>query len=539
MSLKRIFITLVYTVLLATAVIHADQRPNIVFFIVDDQKRDFYTFLPDNEHPDVKGSVTPALDRLAQDGVVLSQLHVPSPVCIPSRFTALTGAYPSRAVSTEFAAGSWLFGYPWVGQNTRINDETITLPHRLQDAGYFTGAVGKNHVIDVDGYRRIRHDGDIKDPENIRILARNARLQKQAYHGAGFDFAERLYYDNIMGNGPRVLNPGNIDWITEGALNFIDEAAQKDQPFYLYFATTSPHGPYGMWDTGDRRATPEGMLKKTPDVQPSGQEIAKRLREAGYKRGDRHWKVAGDNMWTDDALAAVIEKLRETGELDNTIIIFFNDHGVESGKTTIYQGGMLTLGVVSGPEQYVKGGRLDQSLTSSVDFGETILNWANYEGNRKGIDGVDLSPVLLGESNSVRDAVFGEIGMTRSVRVGDWKYLAIREPDYLKTMPLEIRQKRIDDMHVRMKNHGRKPFKNKATDPFAHIGYLPGGWDNTWAAMRDHPAYFDVDQLYNLTEDPHEKNNLASDPRYADILAELKAELTKHLANMPGKFGEF
>ena len=82
MIIRCIFVASVFFAFIVAAISRADQRPNIVFFIVDDHKRGFYTFLPDNEDPDVKGSVTPTLDRLAENGVVLSQLHVPSPVCI-------------------------------------------------------------------------------------------------------------------------------------------------------------------------------------------------------------------------------------------------------------------------------------------------------------------------------------------------------------------------------------------------------------------------------------------------------------------------
>ena len=281
------------------------------------------------------------------------------------------------------------------------------------------------------------------------------------------------------------------------------------------------------------------MLETAPDVLPSKDAIWKRLKEAGYVPGDRHWQVAGDNLWTDDLLGAILDELERTGKLANTIVIFFNDHGVESGKTTIYQGGMRSLAVVDGPAAYVQSGKTTDSLASSVDFGATILGWAGAGAEAAELDGVDLAPLLTGASPTVRDSVYGEIGFSRGVRVGDWKYIALREPDFLKNMPLEVRQARIDQANKRIKGENRKPFPNKPTDPFAHIGYLPGGWDNTWSAMKEHPAYFDVDQLYNLAADPDELNNLAADPSHADKLAELQAILATYLRDLPGRFGEF
>jgi arylsulfatase A-like enzyme len=187
----------------------------------------------------------------------------------------------------------------------------------------------------------------------------------------------------------------------------------------------------------------------------------------------------------------------------------------------------------------VKGGRIDRSLTASVDFGRTILGWGNALEYKQTLDGVDLAPLLENRASKVRDSIYGEIGMSRAVRKGKWKYIALRESDYLKNLPLEMRQARLDACRDRMLMQGRQPFPNKATDPFAHIGWLPGGWDNTWSAMKEHPHYFDVDQLYNLEEDPNEKVNLAGDPQYAGILEEMKHELGNYLSTLPGQFGEF
>lgn len=515
----------------------AEKQPNIVFFMVDDQHRDVYNFLPGNQK--VEGRInlpTPQLDSMAENGVVLGGMHVASPVCIPSRFTIMTGTYASRCISDEFAAGSWKWGYPWVAQNTHTTHETQTIPQALKKAGYRTGAVGKNHVIEVSDYQSLPYSADINDPNVKRVLAENAKVQKKAYHQAGFDYAERLYYNNTLANGPRVLNPHNLDWCTEGALEFLDSCG--DQPFFLYYASTAPHGPYGDW-MKNPLATPEGMLSERPRGHPERSTIAARLRERGFTPKHQKWKVYGDAVWLDDALAALKKKLAENEQLENTIIIYFNDHGVESGKTTVYQGGLHSIALVDGPEEYVKGGRIDWSLTASVDFGRTILGWADALNYKQTLDGVDLAPLLEGRVDKVRDSIYGEIGMSRAVRKGNWKYIALREPDYLKNMPLEMRQAPIDECRRRMKKQGRKPFPNKATDPFAHIGWLPGGWDNTWSAMKEHPHYFDVDQLYNLADDPHELVNLAGDPQYADVLEKIKKELSGYLSRLPGKFGEF
>lgn len=528
-------------VVIITSQAIAEERPNIVFFIVDDQERSSLNSLPQNSGDSQADRIqlpTPNLDSLATNGVTLNNLHVPSPVCIPSRFVALTGTYGSRAISDEFAAGSWKFGFPWVAQNTKITHETDTILHALKKAGYRNGAVGKNHVIEVPGYKHLSYDDDHMDPEIKATLAHNEEIQEAAYRQAGFDYAEALYFNNPKSNGPAALNSHNMDWITLKAFEFIEQT--KEQPFFLYYATTLPHDPYGDWETGDRRATPEGLLDQAPNLLPPSTDIARRLREAGMSPKHPRWKTDGDVVWIDDALGALVQKLEDEGVLENTIILYFNDHGMEGDKTTVYQGGLRSMAIVNGPEKWVTGKDLiDNSLTSSVDFGRTILGWADALEHKELLDGVDLAPLLEGKTDKVRETIYGEIGISRTIRKGDWKYIALREPNYLKNLHPTERQRRFDKMHRMCRQANMVPFPNELDDPFAHIAWLPGGWSNTWPAMEAHPHYFDVDQLYNLADDPGEKVNLANNPLYNSILLDLKKELSGYLATLPGQFGEF
>lgn len=118
------------------------KQPNVIFFITDDMYP--YMF---NNLPEGKGkNLTPNIDRLAREGVYLSNIHVASPVCTPSRYNVLTGNYASRATNDEFkeytAKNENQTVIQWNAFITPNKERTIA--HYLQDLGYRTGFVGKN-----------------------------------------------------------------------------------------------------------------------------------------------------------------------------------------------------------------------------------------------------------------------------------------------------------------------------------------------------------------------------------------------------------
>ena len=118
------------------------EPPNIIFFLVDDLgQRDVGCY----------GSrfyETPAIDQLATEGVVFLNQYVSSPVCTPSRYSVLTGTYASR--SSTFAKAAQRGEQVNITWNSHIDESTPNIARTLQKAGYFTGAVGKNHVITGD-----------------------------------------------------------------------------------------------------------------------------------------------------------------------------------------------------------------------------------------------------------------------------------------------------------------------------------------------------------------------------------------------------
>lgn len=507
-------------------------RPNIVFFVADDMTRDMFNFLPESKGK----NLTPALDKLSEEGVILMGQHVSSTVCTPSRYNCLTGNYASRANNKEMLrAEKKNEGQRIVQWNTHILPGENNLAKMLREAGYFTGAVGKNHVFEVEGHQKVKLTDDWEDSGIQKKQIRNYELTQKAYYQAGFDFADGLYYENPDFNGPRELAVHNLDWSTAAALKFLDKSQDKAAPFFLYFATTLPHGPLQekrSWNA-DRRITPIGMLDEPVRVLGEPENIPKRLKAAGKPVNNRKCNL----LWMDDALQALLNKLQETGRLENTIIVVFNDHG-QYAKGTIYQGAVHNPSVIWKKDGFPVGPVSDVPV-SNVDFAPTLLEMAGIDSNGFSFDGRSFLPLLRGESMDALNSMYFEIGYSRGVRKGRYKYIAVRYPAWVKALTLEDRQELLDEYNKKLKVRRKEPNNLDPSRPFGHVQIIPGGGDAEHPATERYPYYADPDQLYDLECDPDEQNNLANDPEYREILDEMKIELSRYCKTIPGKFGEF
>jgi len=498
----------------AVAVSGAASRPNFVFIIADDLYVDMLNYTA----PGRGRNFTPHLDRLAAEGTVLAGQHIVSPVCTPSRYNCLTGRYASRATNPMFTRQAERAGTTIVAWNSKITPQDQTLPKLLQAAGYVTGIAGKQHVVDVPERRRPPVDGDPRTPEIRAMLAHNQRVERAALQAAGFDDASGIYHGNAEELSPAELRVHNMDWVTQAGVDFLAQHAGRGRPFFLYFAPTLTHSPYPparSWDA-DPRLTPYGVLETPPDVLPSRADRARRLRE--HPSRGRHRE---NLLWLDDAIGTLWRKLEETGELGRTVIVFFNDNG-QDGKGSIYQSATWCPSVVWRRGGFPAGPTCGVRVTN-LDFAPTILDFAGIPAPTDLFDGRSFRAALEGRAGMLHDTLFFELGFTRGVLVGDWKYLALRYPPQAEQFALVVNPPHLREV------------KRPAGQPaFGHIG----GNNNEMAALRTQPAYFDRDQLYDLATDGREQRNLAADPRHAPKLAEMKRELQRHLARLPGRFGE-
>ncbi|MCU4174405.1 sulfatase family protein [Carboxylicivirga sp. N1Y90] len=506
-----------------------DKKPNIIFFIADDMTRNMFNCLEEGKGK----NLTPNIDFLAEEGTIMHQQHVSATVCTPSRFNVLTGKYASRAENPGFLRQSRKNNKQRVVEwNTHILPGEQNLINVLKASGYNTGAVGKNHVFEVKKYKKIPLSADASDKKVMDQQLLNYKLTIEAYHQCGFDYADGIFYENPDFNGPMDLAVHNLDWSTEAALTFLDDT--DEQPFFLYFATTIPHGPQKAeraWNA-DRKITPIGILDKAPSCLPDKSTIPTRLKEADVKVNDPKANL----LWMDDALGALIHKLKDIGEFDNTIIYFFNDHG-QYAKGTIYQGSVLNPSIIWQKGGFEVGNHCE-ALVSNVDFMPTIIEQAGLNPKKYDYDGRSFATILEGKEQKARESHYFEIGYSRGVRMGDYKYIAVRYPQWVMDIDDEQRQTILDDYNKILAGRGKAPNNLDPQAGFGHVQIVPGGGDAEFPATQRYKHYSDADQLYNLVDDPEEQNNLFNDPKYRDLARKMQVELQKHIKTIPGGFGE-
>ena len=498
-------------------------KPNFLFIITDDMYPWQMNFMPEGKDQ----NYTPNLDRLAREGTVMRNQYVSSTVCTPSRYSCMTGRYASRAQAPEFVRETKRNGQSHVQWNTFADPtKEQTIAHRLREAGYRTGFVGKDHVIYTPGRKHLTLSDDADDPVVQGKMRHNKAASEAAFKKAGFEFVERVYHNNPDFNGSRELAVHNQDWITEGALEFLSK--DDERPFFLYFATTIPHGPTEparSWNA-DRRATPEGWLKHPPKAQPDAVSIAQRACKEGVEGKETI-------IWIDDAIGALLDKLEELGELDNTVIFFFNDHG-QSAKGSVYQGGVYNPSIVWRDKGWPVGPEAN-ALVSNIDFVPTMLDMAG-ESAPDNVDGISFLPVLMDEKEQVRDSLFFEMGYTRAVLKDGVKYISLRYPPEVANMSREERQAALDHMNNNLRDRRRPVHTEDPMMPFRHLMAIPGGHDAEQGAVRSYPHYYEADQVYDIGLDPTERNNLLENPAYLEKVNELKATLQSYLDTLPGNF---
>ncbi|PCK08956.1 MAG: hypothetical protein COA42_06350 [Alteromonadaceae bacterium] len=507
-------------------------KPNFIFFIADDMSPHMFNNLPQGKGK----NLTPNLDRLISEGTFLSNLYVASPVCTPSRYNVLTGNYASRAENIQFLNSTKSNdGQTVIQWNSFISPgKEKTIGHHLGGLGYKTGFVGKNHVVESVSQlvenEKPNLDADPRDPKIKALLEYRYEALQKNIKKSGFDFADSLYHNNPNWLGINALAHQNMDWFTDAGLRFID--TYQKEPFFLYFATTLPHSPTDpehSWKS-DPRITAKGILEKAPNVQPSRDSLEMRVKEAGLEDTGQE-----NLLWLDDALGALVDKLKSVGQLDNTIIVFFNDHG-QNAKGTLYQGGIKSQAFVWRKSGFKCGAICDVPV-SNIDFMATILELASGENPTKGIsDGYSFAPALEGKKYQPRESMYFELGYVRALIKGKYKYLAIRYPEYGKKMTLGGRKKLLEDYNNFRASFGSDAINHDHTLPFGHLEMIPGGGGAEFATYSKKSGIFAPDQLYDLEVDPEELNNLADKPEYQTVLKELKKELVEYIDDLPGDF---
>lgn len=394
------------------------ERPNFVFFLVDDLG--YMDIGANNAHSFYE---TPHVDRLAATGMRFTDGYAANPVCSPTRFSIMTGRYPTRVAATNWFSGKREGKYKGAELNDRMPLEEVTLAEALKSAGYQTAFAGKWHLGPTEEFWP-EHQGF-----DINIGGHHAGSPPGGY------FAP--YKNPRMESGPKG------EYLTfrlaEESCKVIKQFA--GQPFLLYLSFHSVHtplqAPQDLIDKYQRKAATLPQVKEFADEEQVWPvEEPRKVRTV-----QRHATYAAMVECMDRAVGQVLKQLEELGLAENTVVVFFSDNGglstsegsptsnlpLRGGKGWVYEGGIREPMIIRWPGVTPPGSVCNEPVIS-VDFLPTLLEIAGVSSpDGRTIDGISLVPALRGEPLPERSLFWHYPHYSNQ---GGFPGGAIREGDY-------------------------------------------------------------------------------------------------------------
>ncbi len=391
-----------------------NRPPNIIVFLIDDLGwTDLGCFGSDLYE-------TPHIDRLARAGMKFTSAYAACTVCSPSRAALLTGKYPARLHVTD-----WIHGHKRPRARLAVPKWTeylprteVTLATALKRAGYATGHVGKWHLGDRKEGWPDAHGFDVN-------VAGYEAGQPPSYFSP--------YRIPTLKDGP--AGEYLTDRLTAEAVRFI--AANKERPFFLYFAHYGVHTPL--------------QAKK---------ELVEKYRKK-IKSGLRHTNATYAAMIesVDESVGKVTARLADLGLADNTVIVFTSDNGglrprstsnvpLRAGKGSAYEGGVRVPAIVKWPG-VTRPGSTSAEPIITPDLYPTLLAAAGTRGDAKHnahVDGVSLVPLLRDpRARLEREALYwhyphyhpGGATPYGAVRAGAWRLVEFYEDSHVELYNLK------------------------------------------------------------------------------------------------------
>lgn len=363
---------------------------------------------------------TPNIDRLARQGMLFKQSYAGCTVSAPSRCSLLTGLHTGHT----YIRGNR--GWEPEGQ-WPLTAKAVTIPELLKSRGYATGAFGKWGL----GY--IDTEGDPNKQGFDEFYGYNCQSLAHNY------YPDHLWHNHEKINLPQNDNGGtggySADLIHKAAIDFIQ--SNRNKPFFVYYASTIPHAELAAKEEYIKRF----IGKLEPEKSFRGTDSGPEFRKGPYaSQPSSHAAYAAMITELDDYIGDIEAKLTELGINKNTIIIFSSDNGphLEGGgdpdffdsngelrgyKRDLYEGGIRTPLIIKWPGS-VKGGVMSNHITAFWDFLPTLSEIAGVDVP-KGTDGISFLPTLIGSKNQQEhDYLFWEFheqGGKMAVREGKWK----------------------------------------------------------------------------------------------------------------------
>lgn len=398
-------------------------RPNILFVLVDDMGFADLSVMGNRK------IATPNLDRLANEGVLLTRFYDAAPICSPSRAGFFTGRFPAelgfvtfindRASNAAFGQADWL------------DPRTPNIARTLHDAGYATGHFGKWHmgggrdVGDAPWPTAYGFDESLTTFEGLgpRVLVAD---EERGLADRSAELGQGPFFYDIKTNLTQLYADKTLEFVSK----------HRDQPWFVQLWLNDVHDPW---------APDDGSVR---DVQGKGDN----------PDDDRYLATI---LKMDRTLGNLFARLKDIGEADNTLIVVTSDNGpsalqrysqngatppgsvldLRGRKGSLYEGGIRQPLIVSWPGHLRAGYRDDVTVGQGVDLLPTLATIAGAP-IPAGVEGVDLSPVLDGKSIKQRPQLFWAFGNAKAnkhprgpanphdvapplaIRDGKWKLLA-------------------------------------------------------------------------------------------------------------------
>ncbi|MEL7121408.1 MAG: arylsulfatase [Bacteroidota bacterium] len=444
-----------------------DTRPNIIFIMADDMGYSDLGYYG-------SGIETPNLDKLAKEGVLFSQFYNTGRCC-PTRATLMTGLY-----NHQTGMGDMVQGRNHPNYQGYLNESCITIAEILKEQDYLTMMSGKWHLGNDPAYwpQKRGFERFYGIPEGGGVYYYPFRKERNVVLDDEFLQPDSSYYTTTA--------------FSKYAVQFVEEAKEDDRPFFLYLAHIAPHFPLQApeevtqkyigkfmegFDTLRKNRLSEiqkkGLLEKQWPLSPADSMVKEweALSEEEKKDYDNKMAIYAAQMdIMDQGIGDLIQKLEDTGQLDNTIIFFLSDNGGTSEDTSnrypqlkgevgsrdsyltygaswanvsntpfkyyksyLYEGGISTPLIVHSPKRFGQA-RVEHKVAHVIDMVPTILELTQSEYPEQRLNvplpplpGKSLLPTLKEtdqEQNEER-TLFWEHEGDRAIRKGDWKLVSI------------------------------------------------------------------------------------------------------------------
>lgn len=392
--IKKVFLLSIFVMLILQACQSLprlnDKRPNFIIIITDDQRFDTMQYMPNTQK------------LIFDQGVTFSHGYITTPFCCPSRSSILTGLYAHN-------------------HYVHVNQDKLKFPtvvEALHKNGYYTGLVGK-YLNSWNGEARPEFD----------------------YWVSFFGGTVPNYYDPKLNvNGTWEKKTGYMTYLFEDYVkDYLEKATNQRKPFLLIFAPNAPHAPYTPFKD-DKGLFPDLPPFRPPnyneaDISDKPASITKKplftAVEDAQVDNTRHRQIL-TLVALDRSIGAIMQKLTETGELDNTVVIFLSDNGIHwgehrlDGKSSAYEESVKVPFALRYPA-LVPNPYIENKLVANIDIAPTIYELSETT-MPKIMDGLSLTS-LLQNNGSWRSTLLMEAWPDR----GHWTAIHTGDSIYIET----------------------------------------------------------------------------------------------------------